>query len=485
MTLSNRVSLFFLAALAVVLVGYSALLYGFARLYLYRQFDDQLQSAFATLVAAIEVEPDDVKWEPTDHTTNLPERALDLEWIVFAEQGQILDGSADAANNPLWTKLLAASDSPAPVNAGEWRYMRVALAAPEPKPIAERMPIEHEFVGVIAARSTKGLHQQLRWVLILVTVLPSIVWVIAAVAGRAYCRRALAPVRHMAQSAQAMTAEGSEQRLPVSSQRDELAELSTTMNRLLDHWQAAMQRQKRFTGDAAHQLRTPLTVLQGQIDVALRRPRTEAEYRETLLLLGTQTAELRELVEALLFLARAGDDSVTSLWETLDVAEFWNEYQLRWKQHPRWADLSFTSDNAGHLQGSRTLLMQLLDNLIGNALKYSSAGTPVLVDTSVRQDKVVWTVQDNGIGISPAEQSQVFEPFFRAAMARQTGAPGTGLGLALSQRIAATHGGTIKLVSQPGEGTRFTVALPLAKPERLPAQAITPGHPAAAGKMLD
>lgn len=485
MTLSNRVSLFFLAALAVVLIGYSALLYGFARLYLYRQFDDQLQSAFATLVAAIEVEVDDVKWEPTDHTTNLPERALDLEWIVFAEQGQILDGSEGAPTNPLWTELLAARDAPTPVNAGEWRYIRVALAAPEPKPIAERMPIEHEFVGVIAARSTHGLHQQLRWVLILVTVLPGIVWVIAAVAGRAYCRRALAPVRHMAESAQAMTVEGSEQRLPVSSHRDELAELSTTMNRLLDHWQAAMQRQKRFTGDAAHQLRTPLTVLQGQIDVALRRPRTEAEYRETLLLLGTQTAELRDLVEALLFLARAGDDSVTSLWETLDVTEFWSAYQLRWKQHPRWGDLSFTSDNAGQIQGSRTLLMQLLDNLISNALKYSAAGTPVMVGTFVRHHEVVWTVQDNGIGISPADQTQVFDPFFRSATARQTGAPGTGLGLALSQRIAATHGGTIELTSQPGEGTRFTVRLPLAKPERPPAKAITPGHPAAAGKMLD
>ncbi len=485
MTLSNRVSLFFLAALAVVLIGYSALLYGFARLYLYRQFDDQLQSAFTTLVAAIEVEPDDVKWEPTDHTTTLPERALDLEWIVFAEQGQILDGSEGAAKNLLWTELLAASDSQSPVSAGEWRYLRVVLPAPEPKPIAERMPIEHEFVGVIAARSTHGLHQQLRWLLALVTVLPGMVWVIAAVAGRAYCRRALAPVRLMAQSAQAMTVEGSEQRLPVSSQRDELAELSTTMNRLLDHWQAAMQRQKRFTGDAAHQLRTPLTVLQGQIDVALRRPRTEAEYRETLLLLGTQTTELRELVEALLFLARAGDGSVTSLWETLDVAEFWSEYPRRWKQHPRWADLSFTSDNAGQIQGSRTLLMQLLDNLISNALKYSPAGTPVIVGTSVRHHEVVWTVQDNGIGISPAEQTQVFEPFFRSAMARQTGAPGTGLGLALAQRIAATHGGTIELTSQPGQGTRFTVTLPLAKPARLPAQAIEPGHPAAAGNMID
>lgn len=485
MTLSNRVSLFFLAALAVVLIGYSALLYGFARLYLYRQFDDQLQSAFATLVAAIEVEVDDVKWEPTDHTTNLPERALDLEWIVFAEHGQILDGAEGSTNNPLWKDLLAASDSESPIDAGEWRYLRVSLAAPEPKPIAERMPIEHEFVGVIAARSTKTLHQQLRWVLFLVTVLPVIVWVIAAVAGRAYCRRALAPVRHMAQSAKAMTVEGSEQRLPVSSQRDELAELSTTMNRLLDHWQAAMQRQKRFTGDAAHQLRTPLTVLQGQIDVALRRPRSEAEYRETLMLLGTQTAELRELVEALLFLARAGDDSVTSLWETLDVTEFWSEYQLRWKQDPRWRDLSFTSDSAGQIQGSHTLLVQLLDNLVSNALKYSSAGTPVLVDTSVRHHEVVWTVHDVGMGILPAEQSQVFEPFFRSATARQSGVPGTGLGLALAQRIAATHGGTIEVTSKPGDGTRFTVTLPLTKPERLPAKAIAPGHPAAAGKMLD
>ena len=485
MTLSHRVSLFFLVALAVVLIGYSALLYGFARLYLYRQFDDQLQSAFTTLVAAIEVEPDDVKWEPTDHTTTMPERALDLEWIVFAEQGQILDGSAGATNNPLWTELLAASDSQSPVSTGEWRYLRVALPAPEPKPLAERSPIEHEFVGVIAARSTQGLHQQLRWLLVLVTVLPGIVWVVAAIAGQAYCRRALAPVRLMAQSAKAMTVEGSEQRLPVSSQRDELAELSTTMNRLLDHWQAAMQRQKRFTGDAAHQLRTPLTVLQGQIDVALRRPRTEAEYRATLLLLGTQTAELRELVEALLFLARAGDDSVTSLWETLAVADFWSEYQLRWKQHPRWADLAFTSDNAGQILGSRTLLMQLLDNLIGNALKYSTAGSPVMVSTSVRQVEVVWTVQDDGIGISPADQTQVFEPFFRSATARQAGVAGTGLGLALAQRIAATHGGTIELTSQPGEGTRFTVVLPLAKTTGLPAKASTPRHAAAAGNMLD
>jgi signal transduction histidine kinase len=258
--------------------------------------------------------------------------------------------------------------------------------------------------------------------------------------------------------------------LPVATSGDELAELGQAFNQLLDQLFEAYERQRRFSADAAHQLRTPLTVLQGQIDVALRRQRSAQEHEQTMSILREQVGDLNQIVESLLFLATPETEQMPLDMSELDVSAWTNDYLRRWETHARWRDLDLDAHAPAPASTSPVLLGQLLDNLIGNALKYSEPGSPVRIDVRCEAAEVVIDVVDHGIGISPDDLSCVFEPLFRGRQARQSGAAGAGLGLAIAARIAAVLGGRLDCVSTPGRGSRFSIHLPVRK-QRLPEAA--------------
>lgn len=471
MTLVNRVSLFFLVALAICLAGYSLLSYLLISRYLYHQFDQQLQSALNALVAAVEVEDDGVKWQPTEHTIAFgggPD-SDEVRWILVDQRARVVDRSRNLKPTaPDETMLLDVSKSEASetseTNAtGSWRLLRKPLAASAPKPETEMEPDEFAAVVVVVARNSDELNTDLSRLIALAWALPIGVWTLAAVVGRRYCQRALAPLVAMSRRAQSMTQADFRLRLPIASHRDELADLAAAFNGLLDQLQQAFEKQKRFTGDAAHQLRTPLTVLRGELDVALRRPRSESEYREVLGTLQQQVHELQQIVEALLFLARSESEAPPPEAEEIDLVEWLPQYMQRWQKHSRAADLSHTASAPAVVFASRQLLAQALDNLIGNALKYSPQGSPVTIRATDSAGQVDITVEDKGTGIADDERTAIFEPFYRSPKARQSGIEGTGLGLTLVAGIAKAFDGSVACESRSPRGSRFTLCLPSSK----------------------
>ena len=158
-------------------------------------------------------------------------------------------------------------------------------------------------------------------------------WLLAALVGRRLCRRALRPVTEMVEAARSMSADEQDQRLPVAATGDELQELGDAFNGLLARLQEAFARQRRFTGDASHQLRTPLAAMLGQIEVALRRQRSPEDYRRVLSLVHDQAAHLNQMIEMLLFLSRADAESELPDLEALDLTSWIAA------QRPRWAEL--------------------------------------------------------------------------------------------------------------------------------------------------
>lgn len=475
MTLVTRVSTFFLIALAIILVGFSVTLYGVSRYYLSHQFDRRLNATLNTLVAAIEVEDDDVKWEPTDHTVTLGTESgeEDIRWVVSNEQGQIIEQSRNLQHSPSDRAVLERSRRMlrgAHDMSSEWRFLQHRLAAPHPKPVALRDTREHAELLVTVALSENDLRQTLHQLAVLLVVLPAACWGLAAIGGRWFCSQAIEPVRRMAASARAMSAEHTDRRLPVTSSGDEVSELGLAFNGLLDQLFQAYERQRQFAGDAAHQLRTPLTVLQGQIDVALRRTRTAEEYQTTLEVVRGQVGEFREMIEALLFLARSPDDQALQADQPLDLTLWFKQYPPRWQSHPRSADLSFQVDDNLTCDASPELLRQLFDNLIGNALKYSPADSPVTVSVERRERNIVVDIADRGRGIPHEEVELIFQPFYRTTDARQSGTPGTGLGLSIVSRIVSVLRGGIDCQSQIDQGTRFTVTLPVTRDDDVTMQ---------------
>jgi signal transduction histidine kinase len=285
-------------------------------------------------------------------------------------------------------------------------------------------------------------------------------WSLAAVGGRWLGRRALRPVRNMAEAVRSIRAEELTRRLPMPRTGDELDDLGRAFNDLLARLQDSFERQRRFTGDASHQLRTPLTALLGQIDVTLRRERPPEEYRRVLELVKGQAGRLRELVEMLLFLARADAEMQLPDLEQLDLAEWLPVHLKNWTRHPRASDLRFEAPEKGAfpVRAHGPLLGQLMDNLLDNACKYTDAGSPILVRLIPDAGDVVLAVEDAGRGIVEEDLPHIFEPFYRSARAPKV--VGYGLGLAVAQRIALALGAKLTVESKSSAGNRFALRLP-------------------------
>jgi two-component system, OmpR family, sensor kinase len=268
------------------------------------------------------------------------------------------------------------------------------------------------------------------------------------------------------------------QRLPVAATGDELQDLGRAFNDLLTRLHESFERQARFTGDASHQLRTPLTALLGQIEIALRRPRAVEEYQQVLRLLQSQALQLRQIIETLLFLARADAEAKLPQLDRLDVRSWLPEHLASWSAHARAADLRLEMLGNGPLwvRAQTPLLRQMLDNLLDNACKYSDPGTPITVALAEEAGVVSLTVMDTGCGIAEEDLPHLFEPFYRSAKARRQGISGVGLGLAVAQRIALALAGTLRVQSRLGRGSRFTLHMPSECPSSIAARALGIGE---------
>lgn len=470
MTLTDRVSLFFLAALAAVLGLYSVALYWGASYYLHGHFEQELRTKLLTLAAAVEAEEDDIKWQPAEHNLELAETIGEnaIQWTVIDGQGRSIDQSpewplalTEAQKDPSIRQWVATA-SPTTVGvwqSGEWHLLRRDLVAPSPKPASERDDQEFDALSVLVLGSTRSIAHLLRWMLLGLIVIPCVIWLIAAIFGRSFCRRSLRPLHEMAESARTMGVRNRRQRLPISSHGDELAGLAIAFNAVLDELQAAFEKQKRFTGDAAHQLRTPLAALEGQVEVALRRPRSSDEYQKTLRLVSEQSHRLAKLVRSLLFLARSNEESILPELVKVELSPWLSEYFAEWDNHPRRTDLFLRIEHPVSAWAVPELLHELVDNLVGNALKYSEPASPVEVIVRERDRRPQIVVWDQGIGVASKDREAIFEPFYRSEEARRRGIGGSGLGLSIAARIARVMGGKLQCVEPTRGSSEFILQL--------------------------
>ncbi|MFL5342999.1 MAG: sensor histidine kinase [Gemmataceae bacterium] len=453
MSLTTRLTAFALAALAVVLAGFSATLYGLAYAHLHRQDDERLAAALDTLAAACEVNSEGVEWEPTERRLHIGADAAAVRWVITTEKGAVLGrspGLTDTDEQDLRTATSAG-----------WRYDWRHLEPDLPFDPSTVTPPRHTFIDITAAVSTAPTRAVLRWLAAALTGVSGAIWLLALPASRWVCRRALRPVQAMAKQADTMQAADRDARLAVAPTGDELEALGRAFNGLLDRMHEAHERQRRFTGDASHQLRTPLAGLLGQVEVSLRQARTADEYRRVLERVHRQGQHLSQIVEMLLFLARADADALPAALETVDLSMWLHQYLLRWADHPRAADLRLKAGSGpSGVKVQPPLLGQLLDNLLDNAVKYSPPNTPIIVRLTASPSAVSVAVEDCGDGISPDDLPHVFTPFYRSDSARRHGRPGVGLGLSVAQRIARLFGGTLTVSSTASDGSRFELTLP-------------------------
>jgi heavy metal sensor kinase len=287
---------------------------------------------------------------------------------------------------------------------------------------------------------------------------------VAAGGGYWLSRRALSPVDALVRTAREVRGTNLSNRLQKLETGDELQRLSDTLNEMLDRIESAFLRITEFTADASHELRTPVSLIRTEAELALRRSRGEPEYKEALRHILLEAERTTVLIEQLLSLARTDSGRESLCLQSVDLRQTLRSVVDGWQQVATVRNLQFSASLDApevFVLGDDTLLRRLADILLDNALKYTPSPGSVQLSLESRGESAVVTVQDSGIGIAEEEQSKIFERFYRVDRARSRAQGGAGLGLAIAQWITTQHRGAITVESRPGHGTTFRIELPM------------------------
>jgi len=294
----------------------------------------------------------------------------------------------------------------------------------------------------------------------------------AAGGGHWLSRRALAPVDAIVRTAREVSGHNLNSRLQKLETGDELQRLSDTLNQMLDRIEKAFLRVTEFTADASHELRTPVSLIRTEAELALRRSRQEAEYQESLRHILLEAERTTALIEQLLALARADSGREALHMQAVNLTQTLSRVGDGWRQVATIRDLEFAVEipaRDAFVMGDEAALRRLADILLDNAFKYTPAPGSVRFSFEQKEGNAVIAVRDSGVGIAQEDQPKIFERFYRVDKARSRELAGAGLGLAIAQWIATQHNGSIAVESQPGNGTTFRVELPI-----IPAPVATP-----------
>lgn len=286
---------------------------------------------------------------------------------------------------------------------------------------------------------------------------------LAAGLGYWMSRRALAPVDALVRTAREVSGTNLNSRLQKLRTGDELQRLSDTLNEMLDRIETAFLRVTEFTADASHELRTPVSLIRTEAELALRRSRKEEEYRESLRHILLEAERTTALIEQLLAVARSDSGRESVNLQPLNLSQILRDVAEGWRQVALMRDVNLTAeigDQNAFVRGDETLIRRLAEILLDNAFKYTPSPGSVRLRLEQTGNKAVLVVCDSGLGIAPEEQTKIFERFYRVDKARSRAQGGAGLGLSIAQWIVAQHGGSIRVESNMGAGAEFRVELP-------------------------
>ena len=317
---------------------------------------------------------------------------------------------------------------------------------------------------VRAAVPTEPFDQaQDRFRLLLQRTLPVLI-VLATILGYWLSGRALRPIKEIVATARGIGVRSLSVRLPVAKSRDELRLLTETLNEMLERIESSVKRIRQFTADASHDLRTPLAVIRSTAELALRRPRTDAQYRKALECNLTTSVETSYLIENLLMLARADSGTAGLEFRKIDLLPRLQKAveetailaackNIQIDSTIRSSPLMVSADGVA--------LDRVFRIVLENAVKYTPRGGQIgVVGRSNGQNSAEVEVRDTGIGIEEKDLPHIFERFYRADGARSRETGGSGLGLAIARTFMDMHGGTIEALSSPGAGSVFVIRLP-------------------------
>ncbi len=457
----------YVGTVVVVMVAFSLLLYYGLRRSLLTSTDEALRNTAQDITAALLEEHDEAVGDIVSECVTEKHHAGQLQVLVRPASGPSDQVLAVFTREPAAESLpLAAAVRAAALRgfAGFETYGRVRGYPWRTLTFAARGAGAQYIIQV--AMSLKPVTETLRRLALTLLVAVPLLLAVLTLFGYFFIREAFQPVRRMVATVHSIRADDLSRRIADVESPDEIGELAATFNAMLGRIQRAFDEVRQFSSDAAHELKTPLTALRGEMEVALRKEREPAEYRAVLASGLEEAAKLERIVDDLLLLARTDASSGMLMSEPVALDEVVLEAHEETRMLAERMGISLVLnrlDEVG-IQGNALLLRRLLVNLIDNGIKYNRPGGSVSVTLELERggNGVRLLVEDTGIGIPAESLPHLFDRFYRVDKSRSRDIGGTGLGLAIAKRVAEAHGGSVTVESVPDKGSRFTVVLPVA-----------------------
>jgi signal transduction histidine kinase len=455
-TLRQRVVASFVILVGISLLGVGTYVYFQTEHKLMQEVDSSLRSAASQALLSLEQDSGRLVFRGNGAALSSEEGDAEFALRVLSIDGTQWDGAGQAIVG-----------LPSPPVAG---YLTVNASGSNWRVLAQAVPGVGETPRgwIQVARSlvlTEDLLGTLRTQLYLV--LP-IALVLAAVAAYLLAGRTLRPLVSISQVADSIRPGDLGRRIRYQGPRDEIGRLAGAFDRMLDRVEQAFARERRFTSDASHELRTPLTAIKGGIGVTLSRPRTPAEYVSALRDLDAQVDKLIRLSTGLLTVARAGRPRSEEP-ETVDLSDLLKVIVHQVDPLARKKKIELQTELPSHFRvnGFADDLARVFLNLLANAITFTPSSGRIRLSaqaaSSARVESVQVDVADTGVGIAADDLPHIFEPFYQGSGSRSEDDRGSGLGLAIALEIVVAHGGSLDVVSREGEGSTFTVRLPVVK----------------------
>ena len=440
------------SALAIMLIGgATAYSYWVLTSNLDREDDEFVSSRLRDVESQIHDEPDGLSTlKSAWNVTTTEPSPLHIVMRVLQSDGEVVAEMPGGEQVP-WPRADFRGSMESESPAGEWRCLSRSYTLAPGKTVVLQAALDRRQESIFLARYRSQLYLVL-----------FISMAACAVGGMLLARRGLRPLRELSALATGIGANRMKERLNPATYAFELEHVATTFNGMLDRLHESFERLNRFSGDIAHELRTPLHNLQGEVEVALTKSRSEAEYQDTLGSFLEETIRLSRLVESLLFLARSEQPHAAMKCEPLHLAEELKTIQEFYEVVACEAGVQLTVTSLTDLvfKADRTLFQRVIGNLITNAL----AHTPRHGIVSIRGEsdgagiKVI--VADTGVGIAADQLLRVFDRLYRGNGDRSaTG--GHGLGLSIVKSIVELHGGRAAVYSRPDQGTNVETYWPI------------------------
>ena len=452
-----QITAWYLLLFTVLFAAFSLFLYSVLARDLSRRLDQSLSSTARTAAGLFGDELTELKGDaPAAAAEAISELGLRGMSIAVFDGRKLLASSAPLENRE-WFDMAARAAGGAP----EFHATIASYGQNGARVVAHPFHAGSGRFVLLAAEPLDSNMAELAMVRRVLYLAFPLVVLIAGVGGFLLATRSLAPVRSMADQARHITDKNLNTRLDIGAAHEELQVLADSFNELLSRLDQSFETMRRFVADASHELRTPLSVIRGEADVALARDRSPGEYRESLAIIQDEGRRLSRLVEDLLNLARADAGHANLRVEEFYLNDLLAECcrSLEAAAGARQIDLECRCPGDVAFRGDQELLRRLVLNLLDNAVRYTPAGGKILVSLEAATSELRILVSDTGIGIPPEAAPYIFGRFYRGDQARSRQNGGFGLGLSIVKWIAESHKGTVKVTSEPGKGSTFTVQL--------------------------